>query len=80
LGYNKRVIDPDLLQIVFAFQPEAQLMNPHVPHKDFTFFAIKAARQVLNRGCVMNAVVNSNIVIALLNPLLSGGTFSNVID
>jgi hypothetical protein len=57
-----------LLRIVFAFQPEAQLMNPHVPHKDFTFFAIKAARQVLNRGCVMHAVVDSNIVIALFKP------------
>lgn len=34
--------DPALLQIVSASQSEAQLMSPHAPYTEFTFFAIKA--------------------------------------
>lgn len=66
---ENRVVDPAVLQIVSAFQLEAQLVDTAVPRKEFSFFAIPTLGQQLNRGCVMHAVVNANLVTAVAAPL-----------
>lgn len=52
-----------------AFQLEAQMLNPDAPGKKFNLFAIPTIDRVLDRGCVMHAVVNANVVTALAKKL-----------